>query len=78
MIFGEFHDCRGELLVSQYRKKWWGTLLSFRKVLVRKKFMEKKGVSHFSVDVSLPQNAEKHRGRTLLRFRNILVSKDFR
>ena len=43
MILGEFHDCRGELLVSQYRKTSWGNDFFFRKIPVRKKFMDKKG-----------------------------------
>ena len=31
MILGEFHDCSGELLVSQYRKNWWGNAFVFQK-----------------------------------------------
>ena len=34
----------GKFLVSQYRKTSWGTLLYFRKVLVRKKIIDKKAV----------------------------------
>ena len=39
--------------------------------------MNKKGVSRFSVEVALPQIAGKHRGRTLLFFRNVLTSNFF-
>ena len=40
--------------------------------------MDKKRVSRFSVDIFLSHNAEKHRGRTLLCFRKVVVSKMFR
>ena len=39
--------------------------------------MNKEGVSRISVEVFLPQNAGKHRGRTLLFFRIVLTSKFF-
>ena len=52
--------------------------MSFRKVPVGKKFMDKRGgVSRFSVEVFLSQIAKKQRERTLLCFRKVLVLKKF-
>ena len=48
----EFNEFQWIILVSQYRKTRGGTLLSFRKVLVWKNFMDKRGrVSNFSLEV---------------------------
>ena len=53
---GCFTIFRGKRLVSQYQKTSWGTLLSFRKVLVRKKLMDKKvSVTFFRRSVFVPK-----------------------
>ena len=44
---GSFRILRGKVFVSLYRKNSWGTLLYFRKVLVRKKVIGKKAVVTF-------------------------------
>ena len=67
----------GKILVPQYEKLRAGTLLFFRTFLIRKKFLNKKGVSRFSVGNCLSKIAGKHRGRTFLCFRNVLVSQIF-
>ena len=54
-----------------------GTLLCFRNFLVWKKIRDQKvGVSFYRRKIFVP-NRKKHRGRTLLCFRNVLESKIF-
>ena len=61
-IIGASRFCR--LFLSHSTEKFrGGTFLASRKVLVRKKFLDKKGLSLFSVEVFWSQIVEKHRGR---------------
>ena len=76
----EYHNIVENFLSHSAGKFRRGTLLCcFRKFLVAKKFMDKKGgVTKFSVENFLSHSAEKFRRGTLLCcFRKFLVAKKF-
>ena len=68
---------RGNFFISRRRKASWANTSVFENVSSRERIMDKKGVLRYSVGNFLSQIAEKHRGRTLLCFRNVLESKLF-
>ena len=68
-----------KFFVSQDRKEKLceGTLLFSGIFLVSKKFMDKKGLSRFSVEIFMSHSAEKFLKGILLFLRKLLVSKSF-
>ena len=68
-----------KFLVSQCRKTSRGNPFVFQKISGMEKIMDKRGggITFFSAEFFLSHSAEKHRGGTLLCFRNVLVSKIF-
>ena len=67
--------CR-TFFVSQYRKTSWGNPLCFRKILLSKIFMLKRGLHDFPSNISCLTRENFCRG-TLLCFRKCLVVKIF-
>ena len=76
MRWGGCHDFQSQLFFLSTKSFRKGTLLSFTKSPVSKKFMDKGGmVSRLSVTIAFPHSTKSFRRGTLLCFRKFRVSK---